>query len=128
MDPLTLLPYAVALFLNGACALSALGLLLRSWRDRGRHRLLDRWDASARTVDTLFWLLLALLLTQWTLLPVAVWYSVLALTAASVASAVLRWPSLPARAQDRKATVRRVSAIGTLIVLMTLVAVLLLTG
>ncbi|WP_285728784.1 hypothetical protein [Nocardiopsis sp. ATB16-24] len=128
MDPLTLLPYAVALFLNGACALNALGLLLRSWRNKGRYRLLDRWDAAARTIDTLFWLLLALLLTPWTLLPVAVWYAVLALTAASVASAVLRWPSLPVRAQDRKATVRRVSALGTLFVLVALVAALLLTG
>ncbi|WP_159942688.1 MULTISPECIES: hypothetical protein [unclassified Nocardiopsis] len=117
MDPLDLLPYAVAVFLNGACALSACGVLVRARRDGGRHRLLDRWDALARTANTFFFLVLALLLTSWALVPVLVWYLVLALTAASAAAVVLRWPELRARGADPGAASRRLSAIGTLVLL-----------
>ncbi|WP_435111758.1 hypothetical protein [Nocardiopsis synnemataformans] len=125
MTLMELLPYAGGVFLNGLCALSAADVLLRA-RGRGRFRLADRWDALNRTAHTLFFLVLSLLLTAWALFPVAVWYLDVALSAGAAAAAVLRWPGLPARADDPGAASRRHSAIGTLALLAGVLAVFLL--
>ncbi|NYH51114.1 hypothetical protein HNR06_000703 [Nocardiopsis arvandica] len=128
MDPVDLLPYAMGVFFNGICVLSASDIVLRAWRGEGRHRFPDRWDALARLAGTLLYLLIALLMTSWAVFPVAVWYLVSALTAAAAAGVVLRWPELPARAEDRSAATRRVSAVGTLVFLAVAVTALLVLG
>ncbi|PDP85635.1 hypothetical protein CQJ94_21175 [Glycomyces fuscus] len=117
MNTTELLAYAGGVFLNGVCVLSAAGVLLRARRGGGRLRLTDRWDVLNRVSTTLFFLLLSLFLTSWALFPAAVWYLDVALTAAAAAAAVLRWPGLPARADDPGAAARRLSAIGTLVLL-----------
>jgi hypothetical protein len=117
MNTTELLAYAGGVFLNGFCVLSAAGVLLRARRGGGRLRLADRWDALNRVATTLFFLLLSLFLTSWALFPVAVWYLDVALAAAAAAAAVLRWPGLPARADDPGAFARGLSAIGTLALL-----------
>ncbi|MFD6949900.1 hypothetical protein A6A08_08980 [Nocardiopsis sp. TSRI0078] len=123
-----LVPYAVGVFLNGVCALSASDTLLRARRNGGRYRLLDRWDVLARLSGTFFYLLIALLMTSWAVFPVAVWYLDVALAAAAAAGAVLRLPGLPARAADQGAATRRVSAVGTLVFLAAAVTALLVLG
>ncbi|NKZ00901.1 hypothetical protein [Nocardiopsis alborubida] len=125
MSVVDVLTYAGAAFLNGICVLSAADVLLRV-RDRGRFRFADRWDVLNRTANTLFFLVLSLLLTTWALFPVAVWYLDVAMTAGAAAAAVLRWPGLPARADDAGAASRRHSAIGTLALLAGVLAVFLL--
>lgn len=119
------LTYAGTAFLNGICVLSAADVLLRV-RGRGRFRFADRWDVLNRTVNTLFFLVLSLLLTAWALFPVAVWYLDVALSAGAAAAAALCWPGLPARADDAGAASRRHSAIGTLVLLSVVLAVFLL--
>lgn len=117
-----LLLHAVAVFFNGLCVLAAAGLLLAARREAGGRGLTDRWDALNRMANVLFYALLSLAMTAWAVFPVAVWYLDVALTAASAAAVVLRWPGLPARARDGGAASRRLSAIGTLAVLAVAVA------
>ncbi|MCK9873963.1 hypothetical protein AB0M72_25645 [Nocardiopsis dassonvillei] len=125
MSVMDVLPYVGAVFLNGVCVLSAADVLLRL-RGRGRFRFADRWDVLNRTVNTLLFLVLSLLLTTWAVFPVAVWYLDVALSAGAAAAAVLCWPGLPARAADAGAASRRHSAIGALVFLAVVLAVFLL--
>lgn len=115
MDAETVLSWAPGVIVNAVCALSAVRTLLKSRRDEGGTRFRDRWDALNGMANTLFGLVLSLVVTSWTLLPVAVWYLVVLLTAAAAAGVALRWPHLPARGDDRGAATRRVSAVGTLV-------------
>ncbi|WP_017573132.1 hypothetical protein [Nocardiopsis halotolerans] len=124
MGAADIVPHVLGVFFNGLCALSAVGTL-SAVRRGGRSRLLDRWDALNRMGNTFFLLLLSLLMTTWAVFPDAVWYLVLALTAGAAAGVVLRWPELPVLADDRVATTRRVSAIGTLVFLAAAVVALL---
>ncbi|MBB6119196.1 hypothetical protein [Nocardiopsis algeriensis] len=111
----TAIAWTVGTVLALIWALPAGKLLLLSLR--GPSGLADRWDALARLFETGFLMAVSLAVVVWTVFPVAVWYVLTALTAAAAGAAVLRLPDLPARADDAKASRRRLSALGNLALL-----------
>lgn len=107
-----LIPVAVGAVLCLWWAAAAVSLALAARPGAGGRRLADRWDALSRTASLGFVALLCLVAVAWTVVPVALWYLLVALSAAAVAAAVLRLPDLPARGEDSGASTRRISAIG----------------
>lgn len=114
MNP-ALIPVLIGAALCLWWALAAVSLALAARPGVGRNRLADRWDAVSRTASLGFVAALSLVVVTWTVVPVALWYLLTALSAAAVAAAVLRSPALPARGEDPGAPGRRASAIGNVV-------------
>jgi sterol desaturase/sphingolipid hydroxylase (fatty acid hydroxylase superfamily) len=121
-----LIPVLVSAVLCLWWVLAAVSLALAARPGEGRNRLADRWDALSRTASLGFLVPLCLVAVTWTVVPVALWYLLTALTAGAVALVVLRLPALPPRGQDPAASTRRASAIGNTALAIAVIAALVL--
>jgi hypothetical protein len=121
-----LIPVAISAVLCLWWAFAAVALLLSALPGTRRNRLLDRWDAASRTASLGFLAPLCLVVVTWTVVPVAVWYLLTALSAAAVAFVVLRLPGLPPSGDDRAVSTRRASAIGNTALAVAAIAALVL--
>ena len=66
----------------------------RSWKGHGRLVARDRWAILTDFARALAAFALAAMLIDWTVAPAALWLVAVALLAAGVAGAALRWPGL----------------------------------
>lgn len=68
--------------------------VIRAWKAHGRLSGRDRWAliTSSAVASTAF--VIAPLLIDWVIVPIAIWLMAVALLAGGVAGAVLRWPGL----------------------------------
>jgi hypothetical protein len=67
---------------------------LRSWTGSGTLVARDRWALTTDVATALAAFALASMLIDWTVAPAALWLVAVALLAAGVAGAALRWPGL----------------------------------
>jgi hypothetical protein len=66
-----------------------------AWTERGKLALDDRWRVLTRSTSAVAVCAIAILLINWAVVPTFVWLAGVALLAAGVAGAALRWPVLP---------------------------------
>ena len=69
--------------------------VIRAWKARGKLAGRDRWALITGFVAAVTGFAIASLLTNWVIVPVAIWFVAVGLLAAGVAGAGLRWPGLP---------------------------------
>lgn len=67
---------------------------IRAWKTRGRLVTRDRWAQITDVAVALAAFALATMLIDWTVAPAALWLIAVALLAAGVLGAALRWPGL----------------------------------
>jgi hypothetical protein len=80
---------AVALFF----ALVAV-FMIRAWKAQGRLSGHDRWALITSFAVAATTFVVAPLLINWMIVPIALWFTAVALLAGGVAGAALRWPEL----------------------------------
>jgi hypothetical protein len=83
----------------------------RAWKAQGRLSGRDRWSLITGFAPAVTTFIAAPLVINWVVVPGALWLAAVALLAAGVVGAALRWPELAWNAGARP--VRRAVAVGT---------------